>query len=103
MTYHSKTFGARARNYWACVSQLLNQTLHFGGAPYPLTLSEMCYRETGWQYKLGERIINGAFALFGERDHCALAWRNGTAAAIHRQRIARDLPTSDRVYKEGFL
>ena len=103
MSYHSKTFGARARNYWACVSQLLNQTIHLGGAPYPLTLSEMCHRETGYAYQLARRVIDACFAVFGEKDHCALAWRNGTAAAIHRQRLARDMLVSERIYKEGYL
>lgn len=104
MSYYSKTFAARTRNYWAVVSQLLNQTLHFGGAPYPLTFSEMCHlNQHRLRYRVGRVIVDGLFSLFGEDDHCAKSFRNGTAAAIYRQRLSRQAPTSERVYMEGYL
>lgn len=104
MSYHSKTFAARTRNYWAVVSQLFNQTVHFGGAPYPLTFSEMCHLNSDrLQYRIGRAIVDGLFSLFGEHDHCAKSFRNGTAAAIYRQRLSRIAPQSERIYKEGYL
>lgn len=72
------TFGQRARNYWACVSILFNQTLHFGGAPYPYTLSETCYiRRDRLRYRVGQVIIDSVFILFGESDHCEMSYRMG--------------------------
>ena len=71
-------FSDRARNYWACVSILFNQTLHFGGAPYPLTLSETCYmRQDVLRYAVGMRMIDTLFELFGEYHHCRNAYRKG--------------------------
>ena len=72
------TFAQRARNYWACVSILFNQTIHFGAAPYPLTFSETCYLRCGqWQYACGMFVVDSLFALFGEYDHCKKAYIQG--------------------------
>lgn len=104
MSYHSKTLGARARNYWGVVSQLLNQTIHFGGSPYPLTFSEMCHlKRHARGYRTARVVIDTVFSWFGEDGHCALTFRNGTASAIHRQRMSRDLLADEAVNKEGYL
>ena len=74
-------FTDRARNYWACVSILFNQTLHFGGAPYPLTLSETCYARQGMlRYDVGMLLIDSFFELFGEYNHCRNAYIKGLEA-----------------------
>lgn len=81
------TFGERARNYWACVSILFNQTLHLGGAPYPYTLSETCYlRRHRLQYRIGQVIIDSLFLLFGEYDHCEMSYEVGRSYRARPQR-----------------
>lgn len=72
------SLASRARNYWACVSILFNQAVHFGGAPYPLSFSETCYiRRNQRRYAFGMRVVDSIFALFGELDHCEKAWYSG--------------------------
>lgn len=79
-------FSYRARAYWACVSILFNQTLHFGGAPYPYTLSETCYlRRHRLRYRIGRAIIDSIFSLFGEDDHCELSYYTGRAFRAKEQ------------------
>lgn len=80
------TFAYRARAYWACVSILFNQTVHFGGAPYPYTFSETCYiRRNRWQYRLGQVVVDSIFRLFGERDHCEMSYLVGKAFRAKEQ------------------
>lgn len=80
------SFAYRARAYWACVSILFNQTLHFGGAPYPYTLSETCYlRRHRLRYRIGRAIIDYVFSLFGEDDHCELSYLTGRAFRAKEQ------------------
>ena len=71
-------FEERARNFWACVSICFNQAIHWGAAPYPLTLSETCYlRQYKKRYSIGMWIIDTTFELFGEYRHCRNAWCKG--------------------------
>lgn len=80
-------FKERARNYWACVSILFNQTLHLGGAPYPYTLSETCWlRRDRLQYAVGRAIIDSLFELFGEYDHCEMSYYVGRSYRARPQR-----------------
>lgn len=80
------SFAYRARAYWACVSILFNQTLHFGGAPYPYTLSETCYlRRHRLRYAIGRAIIDSVFRLFGEPDHCELSYMVGQSFRAKEQ------------------
>lgn len=80
------SFAYRARAYWACVSILFNQTLHFGGAPYPYTLSETCYiRRHRLRYRIGRAIIDSVFSLFGEDDHCELSYYVGRSFRAKEQ------------------
>ena len=75
------TFKERARNFWGCVSICFNQAIHWGGAPYPLTLSETCYiRQCDKRYRFGVVVIDGLFSLFGEHDHCRKSWIKGAQA-----------------------
>lgn len=80
------SFHYRARAYWACVSILFNQTLHFGGAPYPYTLSETCWlRRHRLRYAIGRAIIDSVFRLFGEDDHCEMSYMVGQAFRAKEQ------------------
>ena len=80
------SFAYRARAYWACVSILFNQTLHFGGAPYPYTLSETCWlRRHRLRYAIGRAIIDSIFSLFGEDDHCELSYMVGKSFRAKEQ------------------
>lgn len=80
------SFTYRVRAYWACVSILFNQTLHFGGAPYPYTLSETCYlRRNRLRYAVGRAIIDSVFSLFGEDNHCELSYNTGRAFRAKEQ------------------
>jgi hypothetical protein len=68
------SFWYRARAWWACLSILFNQTVHFGNAPYPYTFSETCYlRRHLLRYAICRAIIDSVFKLFGEKDHCELS------------------------------
>ena len=74
------SFTYRARAWWACLSILFNQTVHFGGAPYPYTFSETCYlRQHMLRYYIPRVIIDFVFALFGEAGHCQLSYETGRA------------------------
>jgi len=75
------TFAQRARNFWACVSITFNQAVHFGAAPYPLSFSETCYiRQYAVQYRIGMKVVDAIFRLFGEHQHCRNAYINGMEA-----------------------
>ena len=70
----------RIRTWWACVSILFNQTIHLGNAPYPYSLSETCWiRRHRLRYAIGRAIIDTIFRVFGEADHCELAFYTGRA------------------------
>lgn len=80
------TLKYKVRVYWACVSILFNQTLHFGGAPYPYTLSETCYlRRHRLRYRIGQVIIDSVFSLFNEYDHCELSYYTGQSFRAKEQ------------------
>lgn len=79
-------FKYRSRAYWACVSILFNQTLHFGNAPYPYTLSETCWlRRHRLRYAVGRAIIDSVFSFFGEDDHCELSYMVGQSFRAKEQ------------------
>jgi hypothetical protein len=80
------SFWYRARAFWACVSILFNQIVHFGGAPYPYTFSETCYlRRHMLRYAIPRAIIDFVFSLFGEADHCRLSYETGRAFRAKEQ------------------
>lgn len=80
------SFGYRARVYWATVSALFNQTLHFGGAPYPYTLSETCWlRRHRLRYAIGRAIIDSVFSWLGEDNHCEMSYYTGKAYRLKEQ------------------
>ena len=71
----------RLRNFWACVSITFNQVIHLGNAPYPLSLSETCYiRQYAVQYRIGLKVIDFLFGLFGELEHCKQSYLKGMEA-----------------------
>lgn len=80
-------FNERARNYWACVSILFNQTVHLGGAPYPYTFSETCWLRRGrLQYDVARATIDAFFELFGEYNHCEMSYMIGRSYRARPQR-----------------
>ena len=69
------------------MSILFNQTLHFGGAPYPYTFSETCWLRQGrLHYDVARGIIDTFFELFGEYNHCEMSYYIGRAYRARPQR-----------------
>lgn len=75
------TIRDRVRTYLAVWSMVFNQTVHLGGAPYPLTFSETCFIRDGQRrYRYARIAIDTFFRLLGERNHCANAFAAGVLA-----------------------